>query len=224
MLKPRKRVTRRKIKEDKLVTTYFKAVDFFKVNSQKLTIAAIAILAVIVLVLFLMSSKRAAELNASEQMSKANLKISQNKTQEAIDILLSLVDNYSGTKSASTGVYMLAKTFYEKSEFDKANIYFEQYLDDYGSDKILASAAYSGVGACLEQQEKFLEAAKSYEKGAKKFPDHFNAPQQLMDAGRCYTLSNQFTQAKNCYKLIVEKYSTSGLRNDAELFLAKLRG
>lgn len=224
MLKPRKRVTRRKIKEDKLVTTYFKAVDFLKVNSQKLTIAAIAVLAVIVLVLFFMRSKRAAEFKASAQMAKANLKISQNKTQEAIDILLSLVDNYSGTKSASIGVYMLAKTFYEKGEFDKANINFEKYLHDYGSDKILASAAYSGVGACLEQQEKYLEAAKSYEQGAKKYPDHFNAPQQLMDAGRCYTLSNQFAQAKDCYKLVVDKYSTSGLRNDAELYLAKLRG
>ena len=102
-------------------------------------------------------------------------------------------------------------------------MYFEKYLDDYSEDEILASAAFSGLGACFEQQEKFIEAAKTYEKGAKEYPDNFNAAQQLMNAGRCYSSSNQYAKARECYKLVVDKYSSSRLKNDAELYLAKLK-
>ena len=224
MLKPRKKITKRQIKEDPLVTTYFKSIDFVKEHSQKITAGLIVVLAIIVLIVLLMRSKRTAELNASEQLSKANLELSQNRSQEAIDILLNLIDNYSGTKSAATGVYLLAKAYYEKGEYDKSLLHFGKYLDDYGDDKILASAAFSGTASCYEQLGKYLDAAKNYEKGAKKYPDHFNAAQQLFDAGRCFILANQKIQAKQCYQLIVDKYSENSLKNDAELYLAKLSG
>jgi len=224
MLKPRKRISKKQIKEDPLVTTYFKSIDFVKEHQQKFTTGLIAILAVIVLLVMLGRSKKTAEFNASEQLAKANVELSQNKTQEAIDILLSLIDNYSGTKSAANGVYLLAKAYYEKSDYDKSLLHFEKYLDDYGNDKILASAALSGIAASYEQLGRYLEAADNYKKGAVKYPDHFNAARQLFDAGRCYMLQSQFAQAKECYQLIIEKYSESNLKNDAELYLAKLSG
>jgi len=224
MLKPRKRITKKQMKEDPLVTYYFKSLDFMREHSQKITTGAIILLALLVLFTFFMRSKRNADLNASEQLAKANVELSQNKSQEAIDILMSMIDNYSGTKSAATGVYLLAKAYYEKGDYDKALLYFEKYRDDLGDDKILASAAYSGIGSCYEQVGKYLEAAQNYEKGAKKFPQHFNAAQQLIDAARCYMLQNQFAEAKACYKLIIDKYPDNNLKNEAELYLAKLSG
>lgn len=224
MLKPRKRITKKQIKEDPLVTTYFKSIDFVKEHQQKITTGLIVILAVVVLLVMLGRSKRTANFNASEQLAKANTELSQNKTQEAIDILLNMIDNYSGTKSAANGVYLLAKAYYEKGDYDKSLLHFENYLDDYGDDKILASAAFSGVAASYEQLGRYQEAADNYKKSAKKYPEHFNAAQQLFDAGRCYMLQSQFAQAKECYQLIVDKYTESNLKNDAELYLAKLNG
>lgn len=224
MLKPRKKITKRQIKEDPLVTTYFKSIDFIREHSQKITTGLLILFAIIVLIIFLVRSKRIADLDASEQLAKANVELSQNKTQEAIDILLNMIDNYSGTNSAATGVYLLAKAYYEKGDYDKSLLHFERYLDDYGDDKILASAALTGIGSSYEQLGKYLEAAKSYEKGANKYPEHFNAAQQLFDAGRCYMLQSQFAQAKKCYQLIIDNYANSNLKNDAELYLAKLSG
>jgi len=224
MLKPRKKITKRQIKEDPLVTYYFKTLDFMKQHSQKITIGIIVVLVVIFIAILMAKSKQSAELDASEQLVKANIQLSNQQTQDAINILLSLVDNYSGTKNAAKGVYLLGKAYYQKGEYDKAQIYFEKYIDDYGDDPILASGAYTGLGASLEQQGKYFEAANYYEKGAKKYPDNFNAPQQLMDAGRCYTRANQISRAKECYQLVVDKYGDSGLKNDAELYLAKLNG
>ena len=200
MLKPRKKITKRQIKEDPLVTTYFKSIDFIKEHSQKITTGLLILFAIIILVIFLVRSKRNAELDASEQLAKANVQLSLNKTQEAIDILLNMIDNYSGTNSAATGVYLLAKAYYEKGDYDKSLLLFERYLDDYGDDKILASAALTGIGYSYEQLGKYLEAAKIYEKGANKYPEHYTAAQQIFDAGRCYMLQSKFAQAKKCYQ------------------------
>jgi len=181
-------------------------------------------LAVIVLIIFLLQSKKTAELEASEKLAKANVELNRGDQQAAIDILLSLTDNFSGTKSAAKGVYFIAKAYYEKGEFDKSQTYFEKYLDDYAKDPILSSAAYSGLAACLEQQNKHEEAAKYYEAGADKYPESFIAVQQLMDAGRCYQNSQQFGRAKECYQKVIDNYSNSTFKSDAELYLAKLTG
>lgn len=224
MLKARKRITKKQIKEDKLVTTYFKTIDFFNRNSRNVAIGFISILAIIALFLLMARSKQSAELKASEQLAKANTEIGQGNLTQAIDILLNMVDNYSGTSSAETGCYVLAHTYFQKGEYEKASTYFEKFIDDSRNNEILTSSAYSGLAASLEQQGKFVEAAGWYEKGANKFPNHFNAPQQWLDAGRCYSLANQNDKAKFCYKNLVEKYPKSNLKNDAELYLANLAG
>ncbi len=224
MLKARKRITKRQIKEDKFVTMYFKTIDFIKQNSSKVTTGLVVVVVIIALIILFVRSKRTAELNASEQLAKANAEIARGELQQAIDILLNMCDNYSGTNSASKGVYLLAYTYFHKGEYENALMYFKKYLDDYADDPILTSGVYSGMGASLEQQSKYLEAAQSYEKGAKRFADQFNAPQQFMDAGRCYMLENRIVEARNCYETILEKYPESGFKNDAELYLAKLRG
>lgn len=224
MLKAKKRITKRQIKQDKFVTFYFKATDFMKQHSNKVTIGLIAAAVIIVLTFFIAQSKKEAELNASEQLAKANTEIARGELQQAIDILSNMSENYSGTKSASKGVYFLAYTYFQKGEYENAIKYFQKYLEDYADDPILTNAAYSGVGACFEQQGNFLEAAQSYEKGAKKFPNHYNAPQQLIDAARCYKLANRIVDARKCYETMIAKYPDSGFKNDAELLLAKIKG
>ena len=224
MLKARKRISKRQIKEDKFVTFYFKALDFYKAHSSKVTIGLIAISAIIILIFFLIQSKKTAELNASEQLARANTEIGRGELQQAVDILSNMSENYSGTRSASKGVYLLAYTYFQKGEYENAITSFEKYLDDYADDSILSSAAYSGLGACYEQLGKFLEAAQSYEKGATKFTDNYNAPQQLMDAGRCYKLENRVADARKCYQTVIDNYPESTFKSDAELYLATIKG
>ncbi len=224
MLKARKHITKRQIKEDKFVTFYFKAVDFLKQNMNKITIGLAIVLAAIILTMLLFRSKKTAELNASVKLAEANSKMARGELQQTIDILLNMSESYSGTNSAARGVYLLAYSYFEKGEYENAITYFKKYLDDYANDPILTNAAYSGLGACFEQQGKFADAAQSYEKGATKFGDSYNAPQQLMDAARCYVSVNRIADAKNCYETVIKKYPEAKVKNDAELFLAKLKG
>ena len=222
MLKARKKITKRQIKEDKFVTAYFKAVDYLKENANKVLTGVVAVCAVVLIVAFIQKSKRTAELNASEELAKATAEIALKNSQKAIDALLDMSENYSGTKSAERGVYLLAHTYYENKDYERALETFKKFMDDYGNDEILTSSAYTGMGACQEQLGKYIEAAKIYEGAAKKHNKHFHAPQQLMNAGRCYTLANEKDKAKKCYEKLLEEYPKNGFKVDAELFLSQL--
>lgn len=224
MLKAKKRITKRQIKEDKFVTFYFKAADFLKQHANKVSIGLAVVAALIVLTTLVIRSKKTAELNASVKLAEANSRMMRGELQQTIDILLNMNENYSGTNSAARGVYWLAYVYFQKGEYDNAITHFKKYLDDEANDPILTSAAYSGLGACYEQLGKFADAAQFYHKGASQFKDQFSAPQQLMDAARCYLLVNRIADAQNCYETLIEKYPDAGLKNDAELLLAKIKG
>ena len=71
MLRPRKHITRREIKEDALVTTYFKIRKFVQKYSRYLNIGLLAILVIIVVAVFMSRSKANAEFTAAERLGIA---------------------------------------------------------------------------------------------------------------------------------------------------------
>lgn len=224
MLKPRKKVSRKQIKEDKLVTYYFKAVDYMNQNS-KIVFGVTAGILIAVTLFFLYSwSKKTAELNSSLELTKARVELVNNNQQKTIDILISMINNYSGTKSAGRGVFYLANIYFEQGKFDEAFQNYKKYIDDYNDDDILSTSSYSGMGACLEQKREFLEAAKYFKKGAQKYPQKFEAPEQLMSAARCFKLANNKVEARELYKKIIEDYPNSNFKRNAELYLNELQG
>jgi len=223
MLKPRKRLTKKQIKEDKLVTTYFRVMDFIDQNQKMVMIGAAAVIIAAALIVLFMRSKRNAELKSALELTKARVEIQQNNLETASDILKSLVDNYSGTENAGRGVFYLGNIHYSKGEYDAAMNYYNEYLDDYKGNDILTSSAYSGLAASHEQKSEYLEAARIYEKGANKFPKHFEAPKQLMDAARCYRLANNKNKARELYQRIIDEYPDSSYKRDAETYASMLQ-
>ncbi|MBD3287470.1 tetratricopeptide repeat protein [candidate division KSB1 bacterium] len=224
MLKPRKRLTKKQIKEDKLVTYYFKAIDYINENSKIVFGIIIGIIAIVALLYMYSWSKENAEMSASLELTKAREELKNTQPERATDILRSMINNYSGTKSAGRGVYHLANIMYSQSNYDEAFNYYKKYIDDYNDDPILASSSYSGMGACMEQKEEFLKAAEYYKKGAQKFSKNFEAPRQLMAAARCYKLANNRAEAEKMYQKVIDKYPDSAQKRDAELFLSELQG
>ena len=224
MLKPTRRLTRKKMKEDKLVTTYFKAVDYIDQNSKLVYGIAIGVAAIILLSTLFIRSKRSAELNASVELTKARVELGSNNGETAVDILKSMIDNYSGTRSAGRGIFYLANIYYDQEKYDEATHYYEKYLDDYNDDIIMSSSSYSGIGACFEQKNEYLKAATYYKKGAEKYSTHFEAPKQLMNAARCLRLANNKIEAQKLYQSIIDNYPESKYKRNAELYLSELQG
>lgn len=221
MLKPRKRLTKRQMKEDKFVTYYLKAHDFVTSNGRLISYIVGGI-AVIILVGFIWSKKKMEKENSAiVELTKAKVEYFNNNYEAAADILKDLVENYGGTDSGKLGVYYLANAYFNVKNYMKAEEYFRKYLE-VGDDKTMKEAALSGVAACLEEQGNYLEAAKKYKEAAEDYSSSFLAPQNLYDSARCFSLAGNQEMAKESLNTIIEKYSDSNLKSDAEIFLAEL--
>jgi len=222
MLKPQRRLTKRKLKEDKLVTIYFKTVDFVRENQNRLLGAVTAIFVIILIIFWSSKISSSKETRAANALARAEIKMNEGQYNAAIDSLQLLIDSEDGAKSTGIGVFYLANLYFQNENFELAQTYYEKYLDDYQDNETFSSSALAGIGSCLEGQGEYKKAAEMDEKAVEKYSNIFDNANKLMNAARCYVLAGNKEKARAIYKRIIEEYPNSGYKNDAEISLAQI--
>jgi len=209
MLKPKKRITRQQIKEDKLITFTTKVTDYYRRNSRNVIAGAGILVVLIVVVFFYFNSHAQAENEATYDLTMAKIEIGQRNYDAAAQKLTVIIDTYGGTKTAGDALFFLGNVRLSTQEWESAITEFQQYLDKYGKDHMLTAGAIAGIGFAYEQEQKFPEAAEYYMKAATNYPHEFNAPQYLLDAGRCYGLGGNPVKAREAFQSIIDQYPES---------------
>ena len=209
MLKPKKRITRQQIKEDKLTTLTAKVTDYYRQNSRNIIAGAGILVVLIVVVVFYFNSRAQAENEATYELTMAKIEIGQRNYDMAVQKLTTIIDTYGGTKTAGDALFFLGNVRLSTGEWETAITEFQQYLDKNGKDPMLAAGAIAGIGFAYEQEQKFPEAAEYYINAASNYPQEFNAPQYLLDAGRCYGLGGNPVKAHEAFQLIIDQYPES---------------
>jgi len=211
MLRPRKRITKREIKEDALVTAYFRAQKFIRKYSKQLNIGLIVVVIVGIVGILMIRSKKRAEWAAAGKLGIAEQFYYASDYPRAIDELTQIVNTYLGTDAAGNATFFLANVHLATKDYSNAERYYKIYLDDYSETTSFSAASLAGIAACMESQNRFAEAARLYEKAGKEYPDFFEAPFFLKDAGRCYQLAGNNQKGKEVYEYILEKYPKTSL-------------
>jgi TolA-binding protein len=222
MLRPRKKVTKREIQEDALVTLYLKAQKFLRIHIQKVYIGIGALAVVAIVIVFMGRSKKQAEIQASGKLGIAEQFFYGQDYQRAVPELQQIIDTYPGTRSAGTATFLLAKADFSTGNVGHALTLYRDYADHYKHDKIFSAAAYAGMGACYDQQGNYEAAAVNYEKAAKAHPKLFLAPFYYKDAARCYTIAGNTAKAVEIYQKIHTDYATSSVAQEASFYLESL--
>lgn len=226
MLKPQKRLSRvekQQMKEDKLVTFWFKAIEWIEQYQQYVLGGVAAVVVIIAGVFFYKNYKAGQEQQAAVQFANAKRLYDSQNYNAAVDTLVRLTNDYSGTQNAGVGTIYLANAFMFKKDYPVAERYFRTYLDDYDDDPILSAAASAGIAATFDERGDFAKAAELYEQAAKKFSESYRAPQFLMDAARCYRLAQKDDNALKALTQLVEKYPKSKFVEEAKLMQAELK-
>jgi TolA-binding protein len=222
MLRPTKKITKREIKEDPLVTFYVRVQKFLQNYSKQLNIGFIALAAIIIIGVFVIRSKNRANVAASGRLGIAEQFYASMNYSRAIDEFNSIVTTYSGTKAAGRASFFLANAYFEQKDYENAENYYRLYLDDYGSNHMLYASSLAGIAACMESRNQFTEAASLYEKAAKKYSDSFQAPYYLKDAGRCYVNDGNSEEGKRVFEAIKNKYAESPIIQEINEILETL--
>lgn len=223
MLKPRKKMTRKEIKQDRFVETAMMTRAYVEENYKTVFSITGVIFGVILLIIvwtFLHSrSKEAsASLLGQAQLEYQNMNYSKSK-----ELLTRLLDEYSSTDAVDQANFLMANLYFQDNKITEAKNYFEEFLDSYTGSEILLSSGYAGLAACLERENNYREAAAFYKRAQEKAPDFVEAANYLYLAGRNFIRAGQLDKAQEVFNLLVKQYEKSSRKKDAQaqlIFLA----
>lgn len=223
MLKPRKRISKKELKQDQLVTFYFKARDWIEQNSKYMLMAAAGIVLIIAAFYLFSLSQKKSEQTASTVLIQAMRTYEVGNFEESIISLGQVVQNYGGTKSGKLARFYLANAFFQLNDFANAEQYFRKFVSDFKGDEQIRAAAMGGIAASLEQKKEYEKAAQQYLKIIDQYPESMRAPYYLIRAARCLELSSKADRAQALYDKIIQDYSDSAEKDEAIILKAMSR-
>jgi tetratricopeptide (TPR) repeat protein len=227
MLRPKKKISKRELKEDALVTTYVKLTSFYEANKRNISIGVTALVIAVFAVVIYGKNRSDNNEKAVTALGSIFEAYDAGQYQTAVDGipekniqgLRSIVDNYGNSAGGDLARFYLASAYTQLGRPEEALKEFEQCSPP---GELLAVARLSGIGACYESTGKFKEAAASFEKAATQYPKDISAAENLNNAARDYGQAGERDKAIDLYKRIKKNYPTTAFARDADRFIAQL--
>jgi len=228
VLAKKKKITKKQMKEDKLVTVYTKVLEQFEAY-QKQVFIAVGIIVVIVAGAYIYSIKQEENKEkATAELAKILPSIEQKQFQQAIDGqpgtgivgLKKLVEDYGGTDPGETAKLMLANAEFYLGNYDEALKYYESYS---GNIRDMKAAALAGQAACYENRGEYEKAASLFEKAANVFKENANNPGYLVSAGKNYLKTGNADAAKKSFEKVKTEYESTAEAKKIDRYLAEVK-
>lgn len=226
MLNPKKKIAKRELKQDTLLTTYVKTSGFYYENKKYVNYALTAVVVVAVAVVIFINNRRTNNEKASTELAKVTALLDaapadpaalhaavDGRPEQGIMGLKGIVENYGGTDAGELAQYYLAGAYYRLGDWPHA---LEEYRDFSGGDKLLTAGAKAGAAAAQEAMKQYAEAARLYEEAAKTDPDGIAAPEYLNSAARCFGAAGNKEEAVRLLKRLKEDFPKSVQARDAD--------
>jgi tetratricopeptide (TPR) repeat protein len=230
MLKPKKKITKQELKQDKLVTWYFKVSEKFSQYQKQITTGAGILVGVLVLLYFVIikpaqENKEISKTALSDIMyfydaKQYDLAISGVPERNVVG-LKQIVEEYGSTEAGETAKIYLGNIYFMKMDYQNAKKYFEDYS---GKNDIYKVSALSGIASVYEAQKQNKEAAEYFEKAANKASSEILSPENLLNASRNYNLAGNKQKAIELLEKIKKEYPKSAYAKDVERYIAEYEG
>jgi tetratricopeptide (TPR) repeat protein len=226
MLKPKKKITKKEIKEDKLVTTYFEATTWYETNKKIVNGVLVGVVILAIVVVAYMNNVNSNNQKANTEFGKVMSYYDQGKfdvaiggnPQENIRGLQSIVDDYGSTKAGELAKFYLANAYFAQNDCDKALKYF---LDVSVKDDMITASAIAGAGACYEAKNDYEKAASAYDKAAFKSTKDVNAAENMFHAARNYLAAGKKEKAAELFKKVKKEFPTSVVAREIDRWIAQ---
>lgn len=224
----KKSFSRKDIKEDKLVSLYVRAREFYDDYRNHVNIALGVTAAIVVAIFFYMNNVNVAEEKAALEVSRMMPAYDQGKYLEAIEGqpgtplmgFEKIVDEYSGTESGETAKIYLANSYYFLGKTTEAREYYEDYD---GEIDMMKAASLAGLAACDASEGNWLSAAENYLDAADVSPTVPLTPSYLLNAGINYIEAGELEKAKEVLNRAKENYARSVYLQNIGRYLAQVQ-
>lgn len=218
MLRKHKRLTKKELKKDPLLTIIGEAYDYLEKEWVKLASIVGGVVLIVVVALFITRGRDRAEINAYDVAFNAL----RNNAPEAPDLLRKVVDDHGGTDSAARALLSLGTYYFQQGDFEKSEEQFSQYIKKYSGDMLSDYSAFISLGGVYEQLDSFDKAAEVYENYLKKHPDSPFRNTVRMTAARAYLDAGNKDKARDLFNAVVGEEKDSPDKQEAKFYLSTL--
>lgn len=222
MLKPRKSLIKTVEKKSNLLTFSEKAQLFYEQYGRHSTYVLIGLVIVFggwfgyrLIQQSSFSKADYAEMIARDAFAKGDYDAALQKVD-------AIIADYGSAPAAGSAMMMKGRIHESRSELDMAIQAYEKLIRKNSNQPYLVFNATYALGAINNGRGDYEKGAKYYRQAAQDLPEHFYAPQALLDAGRSYRKINKRDDAKEMFRTIITKYAKAREANDARTELAEL--
>ena len=203
-----KRITRKEMKEDKLVTTAFRVTEYIQNNRQPFILALIAIITIGAVFYYVSASAKTKKADSIVQLGKADMALFSGDVEGAISEYWETINNFGSTLNGKKAYILLGRTYCDTREYEKAIESFEEYLDKFeGKEPVeLERAALVGMAVAHRGLGERIEAAGFYLKAIDAGASQDEKGYLLLDAARCYRDAGENEKARAVYKKVMKEH------------------
>jgi tetratricopeptide (TPR) repeat protein len=227
MLTKRKKLSRKEIKEDKLVTAYYKAYSFFEENKNRIfTYLGILAVVVVAVILFMNNKKKNDELAGVELARVMSIYDSGNyleaiegKAGTKLIGLKKIVEKYGSTENGEIAKIYLANSYNYLGKTDDAFKYYDDYS---GSSKIFKATALAGQAGYQAFKKNYEKAADLYKKAAHVSEENVLNPEYMLHAGINYMAAGKNSDAKELFDKIKKDFNSSSAFREVDKYSVQL--
>ena len=225
MLQKKKKLSKKEIKEDKLLNFYKTAVVFFEKYKNKIFIYAGVLVVVAAAVYFYVNQKSESNEKAGLELSRIMPLYDQGSYLEAIEGkqgtniigLKKLAEEFSGSENGETAKIYLANSYAFLGNYNEAFKYYEDYS---GSIDYFEAASLAGQAGYYAVQEDFEKAANLFLQASKMSQVNSQNPDYLLNAGIYYLKAGEKEEAKILFNRIKDDYATSLAYREVDKYLS----
>ncbi len=228
MLEKKKKIGKKQLKEDKLVTFYSKSLQYYESYQKQILIAAAVLIVIIAAIAYFGNQASIEETKASAALSEVSGMYQSGNYQAAIKGmpgnnilgLAEVADKYSGTEAGEIARVYLANSYFYQGEYDKA---LEAYEDYSGDLDLYKAAAAAGEAACYEAKGDLERAAEYYQNAAFVSESNPQNSEYLLNSAVNYIKVGNYDEAKTLLENIKRNYEGSQEVSEADRYLAEIQ-
>ena len=225
MLTKKKKLSKKEIKQDKLVETYYKAYGYFDENRSRILLYAGALVVVVFAVIYYVNNKKEnnakSEVLLSQVMSiydqGSYLEAIEGRPSQNITGLKKIVEDYGSTENGETAKIYLANSYEMLGKSDEALKYYEDYDGDISMYKATALAGQAGIYTGKKEYEK---AADLFRKASRISKTNVLNSDYMLDASINYIESGKKEEAKDLLESLKKDYPAAQATRKANEYLA----
>ncbi|MFH2071003.1 MAG: tetratricopeptide repeat protein [Elusimicrobiota bacterium] len=155
--------------------------------------------------IFFVARYTEAKKQAWGKISFAQGYVSQNMTDQAIQLLDDVINKYSNADVSQYARLLKADVSFNTGNYNLAASIYQQILEK-DSPKTIVPFAYSGAGLSKENLGDYPGALLVYQQFIEKFPEHYLAPRIYDSIARVYILMGRNDEAQKTFEKIVTYY------------------